>query len=562
MLRSDVACIIVAATLAHSTVTLINGVTVKRGKRQSLVNFKQWEKHLPNLTLHAAKLQACFTSTNGAHRTSFPKLSEETSRAISTATNTFRASSPSHHTMQPATWDLKTRLSALSVNPIDRTRLDALEPRKRKIAILNWARCLRADGKTLFAIVRVPFVEGSTGKERKKATVKEWVQQPEAVKDYFAANSARVVGGDLDALFEVLDLYGCADLGRHGKKEKLSVPGKVTGLHALSQPSPPQDEPPLVAAHWKMSLSDRLRYFGAEPLDAEKLRRLQPTQRDHYISTWCNFTSKFLAGLKYLPAYTSNPSEIMRSKTAYAWHERFWSTVSPSKREHFARAIAELDQGSKGVSVRFVRMITSELGAYAAITAFYAGLAFPPPKLRHPKYKLLDLEGIFGDPRVDKLEAVNNYFDGEDQDLFYFHLFPMICEGVDGVATDPAVHGLVDSLWQGLQWEEKATWKEGAWWLKTQLKRKDLVSLVKLLPCNPLDGSTDYHSMAEDLLLRWAQGKTRMGEQLPKESQQPSFLIGPQDSSALLVSFSGTSEPAESTTDEIINEMGTISVLE
>ncbi|KAM3414578.1 hypothetical protein BST61_g9737 [Cercospora zeina] len=564
---------------------------------------------------------------------------------------------PDPAAIQPAKWDLNIRLSALSLPILDRAKLESPDPGERNITVLNWAKCIRADGFSLFAIARVPFYSGETSAARRKKLAAFWAQQSEATRDYHHAigtTHQREFG--LDTLPGPLEegvkeatatgpihgpstaipgfssrpltpesafqqtrynlsnvakradvddaspsLVACSglppskpallnDTSRRSPRNVQRVKDVESPLNPLSQPlaskiaelfeqssrsatvpdplpqsSTPQNEHPSVDSHWETSLSERLKRFGVEPLDAEKLRRLQPNEQDHYVSSWCSFTSKRLAGLKYLPVYTSDPSEIARSKTAYAWRERFWSTMSLTKREHFAHVVAELDQESKGVSMRFVRMITSELGAYVAMTAFDAGLAFPSPEFRHAQYKFLDLESIFGDPRANQLEKLDDCFGGEDQDLFNFHLFPMICEGVDTVATDAAVHHLVDLLWQGLQWEEKATWKEGAWWLKKQLQRNQLMALVKLLPCRPLDGSTDYHSMAETLLLRWAIGEACLGQELTKGDQKqlsiglPGSIPG---STALLMSFPSTPEPATPTTDDMTNGMGKVSILD
>ncbi|PIA90687.1 hypothetical protein CB0940_11370 [Cercospora beticola] len=645
--------------------------------------------------------------------------------------------------MQAPTWNLKRRLEVLDLRDIDRVKLSAQEPRKRNITILNWGKSIRADGKTLFAIARAPFLGGDTGFERKKTAVKAWLSQHEAVQDYFVACSAQVISGNLDAIFEVLDLYGgpcfkaqlpvpeearrshqkqqkqtstpvaaqqaqtsasaapmtLAQMVREmkqgekkctvtiGSSSPVVLPGKAppanpatptsntqqTRYHlrsagelqsmssGASSPGTPQtrynlrsstkradvadasssvsswshllpsglappdftrQQPPhspqrakdtespldplsqplaskmtALLEHssrpgtqqvsvpsfnekeglqpqplqqvkglpsgrpdWKMSLSERLGHFRIEPFDAAKLRSLQSSERDRYVSTWHKITSKGLTGLKYFPAYASSQDGSNKAETAYEWRERFWRELSPSKRGELTRVVAELQQEAKGATARFANLIASELGAYIAITAFYPGVEFPKPDIRHPRYEHLDLDAIIGDPFADKLKQLNDCFEGEDQDLFNYHLFPMICEGLGTVSVEPAVQSMVDLLWQGLPQEKASTWKDGAWWLKSQLKHNDPLGLVKLLPCKPFDGSTDYHEMAEDLLLRWAKGEVQLVGETPEEDTElPSTGRSEQPSSTSSTLFPSIPEPGTPSTEEITSLMGKVS---
>lgn len=313
--------------------------------------------------------------------------------------------------------------------------------------------------------------------------------------------------------------------------------------------------------NWKMSLSERLGHFRIEPFDAAKLRSLQSSERDRYVATWHKIMSKGLTGLKYSPAYANPQDGSNKAETAYEWRERFWRELSPSKRGELTRVVAELQQEAKGATARFANLIASELGAYIAVTAFYTGVVFPAPNTRCPKYEHLDLDAIIADPFADKLKQVNDCFEGEDQDLFNYHLFPMICEGLGTVSGEPAIQSMVDSLWQGLPQEKALTWKEGAWWLKSQLKHNDPLGLVKLLPCKPFDGSTDYHEMAEDLLLRWAKGEVQLEEDTPEEDTKlPWTERSEQPSSTSSTSFPSTPELATPSTEETTSLMGKVSI--
>ncbi|PPJ51776.1 hypothetical protein CBER1_09669 [Cercospora berteroae] len=676
--------------------------------------------------------------------------------------------------MAPKEWDLNARTKALYMPALDRSKLEAQGPGKRNITILNWAKCIRADGKSLFAIARVPFSRGSTGPGRRKAANKKWAFQSQAVKDYFIACSAQIIGGNLHALREVLDLYGeVAWIGdgvqlplpeeamrnyqrqskmasaftpvRDAQVSKLttlkaavklpgvtppggkeatiktqSLPSAVplvkapltnpmtpspitqqtrynlrsagralpsssatpnsttqqarynlrsaakqidspqasllldspckfgppqatlvvrdtvhprgnehngtytrTPLAPLLQPRaarmaallkhssrpvaqqvpdrcskamevvdcaglppsrPAQDlltgspakgrslQPqPLRPAKGRqcddfdksISLAQRFEYFGMQPFNAEKLRSLQPAERDGYLLTWYKITSKVLAGLVFLPAYASFPRELKELETADEWRERLWREMTSLERDHFAQAMVERKQENKGAASRLFQVIASELGQYIAFTAFYTGAAFPPAKIRYPRYESLNLETIIRDPSTDNLKTFNDCFDGEDQDLFNFHLFPMVCEGIDTVASDPVVSYLVDSLWQGLQWDESATWKEGSWWLKKKLKRNEPFALVGLLQCTPLGCSTSYHEIAQDLLIRWAKGEAKLGNEAPHEDTElPSITRSEQPSSSSLPSFSSTPEPASPAAEETANFMGQVSILD
>ncbi|GIZ49746.1 hypothetical protein CKM354_001277300 [Cercospora kikuchii] len=675
--------------------------------------------------------------------------------------------------MAPKEWDLNARIKALYMPALDRSKLEAQDPGKRNITILNWAKCIRADGKSLFAIARVPFSRGSSGPERRKAANRKWAFQSQAVKDYFIACSAQVIGGNLHALREVLDLYGevawigdgvqlplpeeamsnyrrkskmtsaftpvrdaqvpklttskavsklpgVAPAGakettsrterfswvvpsmkapstervthmpvvqqhrynlrsagnpvtpssstqdsttqqirhslRSGEKQKdipqasllIGTPCKSRPLEAapvnqlieqsngnvqyapdarlplapllqprvsrmaalLEHPSKPvaqqgfslsshakqvesspkpllphpshdfltgsqaivpnQLPQPLRPAKGRqyddfdksISLAQRFEYFGMQPFNAEKLRSLQPAERDGYLSTWHKITSKVLAGLVFLPAYASFPRELKELETADEWRERLWREMTSLERDHFAQAMVERKQEGGGAASRLFQVIASELGQYIAFTAFYTGAAFTPAEIRYPRYESLDLETIIRDPSTDNLNTVNDCFDGEDQDLFNFHLFPLVCEGIDTVASDPVVAHLVDSLWQGLQWDESATWKEGSWWLKKKLKRNEPFALVGLLQCTPLGCSTSYHEMAQDLLIRWAKGEAKLGNEAPDgNTELPSITRSEEPSSGSLPSFPSAPEPSTSSTEEVTNLMGKVSIL-
>ena len=309
-----------------------------------------------------------------------------------------------------------------------------------------------------------------------------------------------------------------------------------------------------------MSLAQRFEYFGMRSFDAGKLRSLQPAERDGYLLTWYKITSKILAGLVFVPAYANFPSELKKLETADEWRERLWREMTSQERDHFAQVIVKHKQEAEGAASRLFQVIASELGLHIAFTAFYAGIEFPAPQFRHHKYESLDLHTIVGDPSPANLKTLYDCFDGEDQDLYNFHLFPMICEGVDAIARDPDVCHLIDMLWQGLQWEEASTWKEGAWWLKAQLKRQDPMSLVKLLPCKPFGSSTDYHEMAQNLIMRWATGEGQLEEETPDEDTElPSTDRSEQPSSAPLTSFPSTPGPSTPSTEEITSLMGKIS---
>ncbi|CAK1367913.1 unnamed protein product [Cercospora beticola] len=675
--------------------------------------------------------------------------------------------------MSTPKWDLKARTKALYLPALDSSKLEAQDPVKRNIKILTWGKCIRADGKTLFAIARTPFIGGSGGPDRRKAANRSWLHQPEAVKNYFIARSAQVIGGNLDALREVLDLYG--ELGGIGKKVQLPLPEEAMRKHQqqlkstsaaipvrdaqvpksttpqpvvklpgvnpagakvaaskierLSSAVPSMEAPstesaihtPVAQQHRynlrsagnpltpssttpvsstqqtrynlrsgekqkdspqaslllgtpcksrpvesspvdrvngqssgnvqyradarlplapllqprasrmaalqehasksvtqqasslssqakqverspipllprpshdfltgsqtipstqspqplrpakgrpsddfdkSMSLAKRLDVFGMQPLNAEKLRSLRPAERDGYLLARHKITSKVLAGLAFLPTYASFPSELKKLETADEWREHLWREMTSSERDHFTQVIVELKQEVEGAASRLFQVIASELGVHIAFIAFYAGIEFPAPQFRRHRYESLDLEAIVADPSPATLQTLSDCFDGEDQDLFNFHLFPMICEGVDAIANDPDVCHLIDMLWQGLQWEEASSWKEGAWWLKAQLKRQDPMGLVKLLPCKPFGGSTDYHDMAQDLIMRWATGEIQLDEDAPDEDTElPSTDRSEQPSSTSLTSLPRAPEPSTLSTEEITNLMGKASIL-